>query len=106
MLTITLDQLFGFAIAGTVVSLLLEFFPKLSVWYNALPDNKQKWFVLGIGLFVVLGAFGLNCIAFLVDLPWACTILGLKEALVAYFAFILTSQGTYLITPKSGNPNA
>jgi uncharacterized membrane protein YfcA len=97
---LTLDQLFGFAVAGTAVSLLLEFFPKLHTWFNALPDNKQRWVVLISGLGVVAGAFGLNCVAFLVELPWVCTGAGLKEAVSAYLVFIMTTQGTHLITPK------
>jgi len=98
---ITIEQIFAFALAGTTWSLALEYFPKLNTWYNALPDNTQRLFVLGSGLVVVLGVFGLNCVSFLFDLPWACTLFGLKEAFVAYFAFVLTSQGTYLVTPKA-----
>lgn len=98
---ITVEQLFAFAVAGTVVSLSLEYFPKLNVWFNGQPDNIQKLIVLGSGVVVVLGVFGLNCLDFLFSLPWACSTLGLKEAVVAFFAYILSTQGTYLVTPKA-----
>ena len=98
---ITVDTLFAFALAGGAWSLLLEYFPKLNAWFNAKPDNVQKLIVLVSGLVVVIGAFGLNCAGFLLELPWACDALGFKDALAAFFAFVLTSQGAYLVTPKS-----
>ena len=97
----TVEQLFAFAVAGSVVSLLLEYFPKLNTWYNEKPDNAQRLIILGSGVVVVLGAFGFNCLDFFVDLPWACSLLGVKEVLASYFAFIIASQGTYLVSPKS-----
>ena len=100
---ITVEQIFAFAIAGTVVSLLLEYFPKLNTWFNGQPDNLQKLIVLGSGVLVVLGVFGLNCLDFLFDLSWACSLVGLKEVTVAFFAYILSTQGTYLITPKASS---
>ena len=96
-----LESLFGFAVAGVVVSLALEYFPKLNSWYNAQPDNTQKMLILASGLVVVLGAFGLSCVEFLVELPVACSFAGLKELVAAYITYVLTTQGTYLVTPKS-----
>jgi len=97
---VTIEQLFAFAVAGTVVSLSLEYFPKLNVWYNAQLDNTQRLIVIGSGVVVVLGAFGLSCLEFLFELPWACSWLGLKEAIVAFFVFIFSTQGTHLVTPR------
>jgi hypothetical protein len=93
------NLIFAFALAGTIVSLLLEYFPKLSGWFNALPDNTQKLVVLASGFVVVLGSFGLVCLGVFI-IPWICTTLGLMDVLVAYLAFIFASQGTYLVTPK------
>ena len=98
---ITVEQLFAFAVAGTIVSLSLEYFPKLHVWFNDKTDNTQRLIVLGSGLVVVLGAFGLSCVDFIFSLPWVCSLFGLKEAFAAYFVYILTTQGTYLVTPKA-----
>ncbi len=98
---ISVDTLFAFAVSGAVWSLLLEYFPKLSSWFNSKPDNVQRLVVLASGLVVVVGAFGLNCAGFLLELPWVCDALGFKDALAAFFAFVLTSQGAYLVTPKS-----
>ncbi len=100
-MSITIETLFAFALAGTVVSLLLEYFPKLHTWFNGQADNTQRLIVLGSGLVVVLGAFGFNCLEFLFELPWVCSWLGLKEAVVAFFVFILSTQGTHLVTPRA-----
>ena len=100
---LTLEQLFAFAIAGTTVSLLLEYFPKLNTWFNGQLDNTQRLIVLGSGVVVVLGAFGFNCLEFLFELPWVCSWLGLKEAIVAFFVYIFATQGTYLVAPKKSN---
>jgi hypothetical protein len=98
-MSLTPEQLFLFAGSGVAISLLLEYFPKLSVWYNALPDNQQRLLVLGSGLLVVLGAFGLTCLELLV-LPWVCTAPGLYDALLAFVAFIIANQSAYLVSPK------
>lgn len=99
MLIFTPEQIFAFALAGTSVSLLLEYFPKLNVWFNALADNIQRLVVLASGLIVVLGAFGLGCLNVFV-MPWACSSIALLDVSVAYVTFIFASQGTYLVTPK------
>lgn len=99
---LTQEAVFGFAVAGIALSLILEYFPKLSVWYNALADNIQRLVVLGSGLAVVLGAFGLDCLGFVVDVEsWVCTTQSLVSVLSAYIVFIISTQGTYLVTPKS-----
>lgn len=99
MFVLTPEQLFAFALSGVVIALVLEYFPKVADWYNALADNVQRLFVLGSGLVVVLGAFGLTCLEIL-TLPWLCTWLGLYDALLAYVAFIFASQAAYLVLPK------
>jgi hypothetical protein len=103
MLTVTLEQVLAFAVTGTVVSLVLEYFPKLNVWYNAQPDRIQKLLILGSGLVVVLGAFGLSCAGLLVGLPWACTWASVWDVVASYLAFVFATQGTYLVTPKASD---
>lgn len=99
MFVLTPEQLFLFALSGVVLSLVFEYFPKFGGWFNALPDNTQRLFVIGSGLVVVLGAFGLTCLAILA-LPWVCTWPGLYDALLAFIAFMVANQMTYLVLPK------
>ncbi len=99
MFVLTPEQLFAFALSGVIVALVLEYFPKVADWYNALADNIQRLIVLGSGLVVVLGAFGLTCLE-IIALPWVCTWPGLYDATLAYVAFIVASQSAYLVLPK------
>jgi len=99
MFVITPEQLFAFALSGIVISIIFEYFPKFSDWYNSLPDNIQRLVVLGSGLLVVLGAFGLGCLEILI-LSWICTWAGLYDALLAFVAYIIANQATYLVLPK------
>lgn len=99
MFLFTPELIFAFALAGTIVSLLLEYLPKVNDWYNALADNIQRLIILASGFVVVFGAFGLNCLGIFV-IPWICTSLGLMDVAVAYLVYIFATQGTYLVTPK------
>ena len=99
MFILTPEQLFAFALSGVILSLCFKYFPKFGDWYNSLADNIQRLIVLGAGLVVVLGAFGLTCAAVLA-LPWACTWLGLYDAMLAYVVFLVANQATYLVLPK------
>lgn len=99
MFVLTPEQLFAFALSGVILSLCFEYFPKFGEWYNSLADNIQRLIVLGTGLVVVLGSFGLTCLAVLA-LPWACTWPGLYDAVLAFVAFIVANQVTYLVLPK------
>lgn len=87
------------AVVGVVVSLLLEYLPKFSTWFNALADNYQKLITLGIGFVVVAGAFGLGC-AGLLGPYWACDYAGGWQAVLAFVAYVIANQATYLVLPK------
>lgn len=99
MFELSPEQIFLFALSGVVVSLVLEYFPKLSDWYNALADNIQRLIVLASGFVVILSAFGLACLDIL-GTPWTCSAPGLYDALLAYVAFLVASQTAFLISLK------
>lgn len=100
------EVIFAFALAGTIVSLLLEYLPVLNDWYNALADNIQRLIVLASGFIVVLGAFGLVCLGVLVIGTFVCSSASLLSFIVAYTVYIFASQGTYLVSPKKDRSNA
>ena len=87
------------AIAGFVLSLLLEYLPWFSKWYNDKENNLQKLIVLGLGFVVVYGAFGLGC-GGLITPYWSCSWLGAWSALLAFLAYLGVNQATYLVLPK------
>jgi hypothetical protein len=102
MSNVTIEALMLFAVSGVLWSLVLEYFPGLHSWFNALADNYQKVVILLSGLVVVLGAFGLNCVGFLVSVEGlVCTTGAAFDLLSAYLVFVGTSQVTYLVTPKA-----
>lgn len=92
-------------LVGVVASVLMEYLPGFSTWYQALPNTQQRLFTLGVGAVVVFGSLGLACInlslPFLPTLAFACTSLGVGEAVGAFIAYLVSNQATYLVLPKS-----
>ena len=86
------------AVLGVVVSLLFEYVPGLSGWYNGLKDEYQQLFMLGVLALVVGGAFGLSCADW--EYFYTCDQLGAKDAIYAFVGALVGSQGAYLISPK------
>lgn len=87
------------AVVGIVVSLLLEYLPVFKDWYNNLPDSQQKLVAVGIGALVVVCAFGLGCTG-LIEPYWACEWLGVWQAALAFLAYVLANQLTYVFMKK------
>ena len=88
-----------FAVAGVVASLVFEYIPGVSAWYNGLEDNWQKLFMLGILAAVVAAAFALSCAGW--ENIYACDEIGAKEAVYAFVAALVGNQAAYLVSPKS-----
>ena len=90
-------------IVGVVISLLMEYAIykgwRFAEWFNGLSDTEQKLFMLGVGLVVVYGAFGLGCLA-LIPTYWACTTAGAVLALKAWLAYVFANQTTYALFLK------
>lgn len=86
------------SIAGVVLGLLFEYFPKLSVWYNAQEDNIQRLVLLGAMAVVAVTVFGMGC-AGLSDY-FACTKEGLWQVVKVFFSGVVSSQATYLVLPR------
>ncbi len=91
-----------FITVGVLFSLSFEYFPRFSGWYQALEDNLQKLFALAVSAVVVFGALGLSCVSFNFpfDIPFACSNLGLEEAVGAFFFFLVANQVTFLVAPR------
>ena len=87
------------AVVGFILSLALEYLPWFSKWYNGIGDNYQKLIILGFGLVVVAGAFGLGC-ANLIAPYWPCDGAGAWGAVLAFLAYLAANQATYLVLPK------
>ena len=86
------------SIAGVVLSTLFEYFPKLSVWYNAQEDNIQRLVLLGAMAVVALTIFGMGC-AGLSDY-FTCTKEGLWAVVKVFVSGVIASQAAYLVLPR------
>lgn len=88
------------ALAGTALSLILAFFPKVKDWFDKLEPDYKQLIQLGTLAVVVFGTYGLGFLgqtdAFSTDLQ------GLFDAVVAYVLAIVANAGTYKATNYLG----
>jgi len=86
------------AIGAAVLSLLLEYIPPFSTWYETLSPGYKRLFMAGL-LFVIVGAvFGLSCAGVVVVL--ACSWAGVWAAVTAWIFAIAANQGIHLLFKK------
>lgn len=86
------------SILAILISLLADYFPGFKDWFGNLDPTKKRLFMLGAGLIVVYGAFGLSCAGLFTY--WACTWDGAFEAFKLFLAFMVLNQTTFLVSPK------
>lgn len=93
------------ALAGVLLSLLFEYTPKLSDWYNALSNQYQKLVMAGVLIVAALVAYGLTCGGLTVPGvnlgTLTCTADGAKGLVEAFIAALVSNQATYLIARKT-----
>jgi hypothetical protein len=87
-----------FAIAGFLLSILLEYVPGFAPWFNALEDNYQRLVTFVALLVVVAGAFALSCVGW--EQIYTCDDLGAKDALYAFVAALVANQATHPLLPR------
>ena len=89
-------------IVSVVLSVLFEYVPGLSTWYNALKDNYQRLFMLGLLVIVAGVIFGLNCAGWLTAyIPSiSCNEKGLQELIWLLVVSIAANQGTHRLLPR------
>lgn len=86
-------------VAGIVLSLIFEYIPGVSGWYDAL-DKRQKQGVMAIALLVVtLAVFGLACVGWF-NTGVSCDVAGIQQLIALFVAALVANQSTYLITRK------
>ncbi len=87
------------ALAGSVLSLVFEYFPWVAGDYSKLGDG-QKRLVMGALIFLgVGGAFALSCTVVIV--AFSCTFSGILDALYVFVFAVAMNQGTYRLARKS-----
>lgn len=86
------------ALAGILISLAFEFIPGVEGWYNGLPKQYKRLFMVGALALVVGGAFGLSCANLLALFP--CTGAGAWLAVQAFVAALVANQSVHLVLKK------
>lgn len=88
------------ALAGALLSLLFEYVPGLSGWYDTKSETVKRLIMLVAIVAVAAGTFGLSCF----NTPWVyveCTSAGLVELLGAVLFAIIGNQSTHRLTKKA-----
>lgn len=84
--------------AGIVTSLAFEYVPGLQTWYNELGDKYQRLVMLGVLLLVPSVALAFTCLGW-ADY-FACSEVGVKEALKLYVEAVFANQAVYALVLK------
>jgi hypothetical protein len=86
-------------LAGAILSLLFEYVPGLSGWYEGQTGTTKRLVMLGAIVVVAAAVYGLSCF----NTPWIyveCSTAGLFDLLLAIVAAITANQGVYLLTKR------
>ena len=86
------------AIAGILISLVLEFIPGVEGWYAKFTPQQKRLVMLGSLFLVVAGAFGLSC-ANLLE-AFACSGDGAWTAVLAFVAALVANQSVHLLLKR------
>ena len=86
------------AIGAAVLSLLMEYLPPFSGWYEKLSPGYKRLFMAGLLFIVVGGAFGLSCASLLT--VFVCTWVGAWAAIQVWLLAIAINQGVHLLFKK------
>jgi hypothetical protein len=88
------------ALAGALLSLLFEYVPGLSGWYDAKDEAVKRLIMLGAIVVVAAGIYGLSCF----NTPWVyveCTTAGLFALLGQVVMAIVGNQSIHRLTKKA-----
>ena len=86
------------AIGAAVISLLMEYIPPFSGWYEKLDPGYKRLFMAGLLFVIVGGVFGLSCAGLLA--VFVCTWIGVWSAVQVWLFAIAINQGIHLVFKK------
>ena len=85
---------------GLLVSLLFKVVKPLDRWfYTVLNPDYRGLVMAGFSLLIPFGVLGLSCLGVMDTV--ACSTNVIPEIVRAWFAFLVTNVGTFLMTPNS-----
>ena len=94
------------AIAGSIVSLIFKYFPKLRVWYDKQNGTVKRLIMIAALLVASVAVLALACSGILADLNWAsltCDEKGITQLISLFLYAAAGSQATFLLAPNKRN---
>ena len=87
-------------VAGSVLSLIFTFIPKLNTWYAALPRRSKEIVMFCLVVAVGAGSFVLACKgqSSVLGLSLTCDVAGAVGLVKAILLTLAANQATYMIT--------
>ena len=89
-------------IAGTILTLLFSYVPKLNASFAALEPTTKRLIMLGILALSAVAIYGLSCAG------WAfggyevtCDVAGIKALVEIFIVAVIANQSTFLISPET-----
>lgn len=87
------------AIVSMLLSLLLEYAPRVSDWYEKLSPRYKPTVIAGLLALVVFGPLALSC--FNLSQAYVCDVEnGFVEAFLLYLASLVVNQTTHKMTKR------
>jgi hypothetical protein len=88
------------ALAGTLLSLVLAYFPYLKDKFEVLRPDYKQLIQIGVLATLVFGRVGLSCIG--KDATFTCDTNGLWDALMAFGVAVIANASVYKATNYIG----
>lgn len=92
------------AVAGSIVSILIDMIPKLNEWYAGLSTTAKRGVMAVLMLLVAAGVYALSCAGILAqidpNLKLTCNAEGIFLLVRAFLVALGANQGTYWAKPK------
>lgn len=87
--------------AGTLLSLLFSYIPKLNVWYNAMTAEVKRLVMLGMLLIISAAVFLLAFYGVIEIEGWGDLQSNIVLFVKTFVMALIANQSTYLITPQT-----
>lgn len=87
-------------LAGSLLSLLFSYVPKLNDWFNAQDTTTKRLVMAGSLLVVSVVVFGSACATLNLPFTVSCDKDGAVGLVTTFLSALVANQATFLISPK------
>lgn len=93
------DELTVSALVAVIVSLLLEWFPKLRGWWDKFSESQKRGMMALAVMLISLAVVGVNCAAY--DTCPADWIVAVRDLFLIFIATAAGQQGVYALLKRA-----